>query len=145
MAKEKLKIHDLAIMLQRIPELVDPVIYGGVAYLGWKAFGGVSGALFGPIALKLAQANNMAAGAAGVAGLATLGISHGVGIDFQGMVTALLDPDMVIIDGELMSKKNVIAPTISGTFPFELKCPEGYELKRGPSAAFCVKKDVTET
>lgn len=139
MVKEKLTLDQLTKLLGNIPKVVDPIIYGGLAYLGLKTFGGLGGALFGPVALKLAMSSNMPAGASGVAGLATLGVAHGLGIDFQGMVEALLDPTQVYVDGELIPKDETIAPSLSEKFPYELKCPEGYKLVKGPSIAVCVK------
>ena len=57
--------------------LPDYLIYAALAYLGFETFGhSIGGAVFGPIALKLAQSPNIAASVSGVTGLALLGAAY---------------------------------------------------------------------
>ena len=56
-------------------DILDVITNAGVAYVGYKSTGHWSGGLLGLVALKLAQAPNLPASVAGVATLATLGIS----------------------------------------------------------------------
>jgi hypothetical protein len=120
----------------RIQEATDAIINIALAYYGVKAFGHIGGAIIGPISLKLATARNEVAGAAGVAGLAILGVASTGRV--QDIVEALINPDIVLVDGQRFEADQIVAPSFSPDFPYELTCPEGYTLKRGPSAAFCV-------
>ncbi|GAI62631.1 unnamed protein product [marine sediment metagenome] len=56
----------------------------------------------------------------------------------QDIVDALFDPDVYLVDGQKYTRDEIIAPSVSPDFPYDFVCPEGYTLKRGPSAAFCV-------
>lgn len=51
----------------------------------------------------------------------------------------LWEGEVAIIGGTTYSVEagEVIAPLVSDVFPFDFYCPDGYELKRGPSAAVC--------
>ncbi len=124
----------------RIQEATDAIINIALAYYGVKAFGHIGGAIIGPISLKLATARNEIAGFAGVVGLAALGVASTTGV--QEGIAALLSPDLMVVDGHLYTSGEVVAPSFSPDFPYELTCPEGYTLKRGPSAAFCVPNPV---
>lgn len=57
--------------------LPDYLLNAALAYLGWEAFQDPIGLIYGPVALKLATASNVIAGAAGVVGLTLLGLSFG--------------------------------------------------------------------
>jgi len=118
-----------------ISQLRDAILDIGLVYFGIRAFG-LHGAIIGPVSLRLATAMNPIAGAAGVIGLVTMGLCNQGPV--QDFITAMLDPGQVMVGGELMPIENVVAPSFSPDFPYELICPEGYDLKRGPSAAFCV-------
>lgn len=62
--------------IDRLP-VVDTILNIGLAYLGYELTKDWKGALIGPIALKLATANNIVAGGAGIATLAFLGLTGG--------------------------------------------------------------------
>ncbi|MBA7530981.1 hypothetical protein ES705_23192 [subsurface metagenome] len=124
----------------RIQEATDGIINLALAYYGVKAFGHIGGAIIGPISLKLATARNEVAGAAGVAGLACLGLASTGRV--QDIVEALINPEIVLVDGQRFGADEVVAPSFSPDFPYELTCPDGYRLVRGPSAAFCVPNPV---
>lgn len=57
-------------------KLVDIVLKGGIAFLGWRTANHPIGAIYGLAALRMATSSNLAAGAAGVAGLASIGIAQ---------------------------------------------------------------------
>ena len=120
----------------RIQEATDAIINLALAYYGVKAFGHIGGAIIGPISLKLATARNDVAGAAGVAGLAALGLASTGRV--QDIVEALINPELVLVDGQRFDRDQIVAPSFSPDFPYELTCPVGHRLVRGPSAAFCV-------
>lgn len=120
----------------RLQGATDAIINLALAYYGVKAFGHIGGAIIGPISLKLATARNEVAGAAGVAGLALLGVASTGRV--QDIVEALINPEVVLVDGQRFGRDQIVAPSFSPDFPYELTCPEGYTLKRGPSAAFCI-------
>lgn len=67
----------LSLVAANSNKLIDTVTKVGVAYVGYKAVDHWSGALTGLVALKLATANNLAAGIAGVATLTGLGVMAG--------------------------------------------------------------------
>ena len=52
----------------------------------------------------------------------------------------LWEGDVAIIGTEVYdtTKGEVTMPLISGTFPYDFYCPEGFKLVRGPSSAACV-------
>lgn len=58
-----------------VAQIVDALIYGGVAIQGALVMNDPRGALIGPIGLKLAQSPNLIAGGAGIAVLAALGLA----------------------------------------------------------------------
>lgn len=120
----------------RISDVSNAILDVALAYYGVKAFGHIGGAIIGPISMRLATSMNAVAGAAGVAGLAALGLASTGRI--QDIVDALVDPALVLVDGERFDRDQVIAPSVSPDFPWDFVCPEGYKLVRGPSAAFCV-------
>lgn len=66
--------------IDRAKAIMDFATRAGTAYLGYQAFekqvpgSGLSGAIVSQIALRLAEANNVASGAAGVATLSGMGI-----------------------------------------------------------------------
>jgi len=64
-------------ILDRGKQIVDLALNLGLAYLGAKHFKHPVGALFGPIALKLARSENVVAGTSGVIGLVSLGVAVG--------------------------------------------------------------------
>lgn len=70
------KLEELFRELLKNPEkLAEAAVMAGLAYLGWERSGrSWAGALWGPVSLKMAEADNLVSGAAGVAGLAGLGI-----------------------------------------------------------------------
>lgn len=77
------KLGPLKEILDRIPKMIDPLIYGGVAYFGHKAsekLGAkfpvtLSGSLVAMLALKLAtQSRNVVGGSAGIAVLSAIGV-----------------------------------------------------------------------
>ena len=61
-------------VIEKSDKLLDAATKVGVAYVGYKAHDHWSGALAGLVALRLANANNLAAGIAGVATLTGLGV-----------------------------------------------------------------------
>ncbi len=67
-------INATAKIMEHLPKAVDVSVNIGLAYIGAKMARHWSGALYGPVALKLAQSPNIASGVAGVTGLAALGI-----------------------------------------------------------------------
>jgi len=123
-----------------ISDVRDAVLDLALAYFGIKAFGRLEGAIIGPISLRLATSMNVVAGAAGVAGLGIMGLCSTGRV--QDIVEALFDPDVYLVDGHKYTRDEIIAPSFSPDFPYELVCPEGYDLKRGPSAAFCVLRPL---
>jgi len=124
-----------AIDNSNIKQLTDAFLYGAAAYFGFKAFG-FNGLMVGPIALKLAMAENIVPATSGVVTLALIGAANTSPV--QDMITAITDPNQVLVDGVLYPREQVIAPSTNPNFPYDFVCPEGYTLKRGPSAAFCV-------
>ena len=70
-------------VIERSDRILDAATKIGVAYVGYKAADHPSGALAGLVALKLANANNLAAGVAGVATLTALGITSVAKQQFQ--------------------------------------------------------------
>lgn len=124
-------------------EAVDLLINGGLAYLGVHAFRPqgtahfVGSALFGPVAMKLAQAENIPAGLSGVVGLTILGVAQSG--EAQEVIAALLDPNMGYVEGDLVPLDELLPPIIvDGVWT----CPEGYHLVAGPSAAVCKRDDI---
>lgn len=63
-------------MLDRGGTIIDLFTKGGLAYLGYNATKHWTGALTALILLKLATSDNLAAGAAGVAGLTAIGATN---------------------------------------------------------------------
>ncbi len=122
-----------------VGQLIDALLYGSAAYFGFKAFG-FNGLMVGPIALKLAMAENIVPATSGVVTLALIGAANTSPV--QDAITALTDPNQVLVDGVLYPKDQVIPATISPEPPWAFVCPEGYTLKRGPSAVFCVLTPV---
>lgn len=72
--QEKLDLEQLSRLTQLADKVPDLFMKAGVAYIGIKATGHWTGALTALVALRLAQANNLAAGAAGVTALTGIGL-----------------------------------------------------------------------
>ena len=93
-----------------------------------KAFGHIGGAIIGPISLKLATARNEVAGAAGVAGLAILGVASTGRV--QDIVEALINPDIVLVDGQRYGHDEIVRPSFGPDFPYELKEDEPFMFEQ---------------
>ncbi len=115
---------------------VDAFVNAGLAIAGYQVMKDWKGLLIGPIGLKLAQSQSIVASTSGVVTLALLGLASTSQV--QDIISALLDPDQVMVGGKIYPQDKIQRPHFSDKFPYELMCNEGYELKRGPSAAFCV-------
>ena len=83
-------IRDNAIkFLEKHP--IDILLNGGLAYLGTQEIGGVGGALYGPVCLKLATSDTESAAIVGIAGLIALGACPWLKMPFTEGVKAFLD------------------------------------------------------
>ncbi|GAG65508.1 unnamed protein product [marine sediment metagenome] len=75
--------------IDRAKTILDIATRAGTMYLGYNAFerhlpgSGLSGAIVSQIAMKLATTNNLAAGAAGVATLSSMGILNLIDLENQ--------------------------------------------------------------
>lgn len=97
---------------QKPKDLGEIALMIGLAYAGYDAFHTWKGALWGPVSLKLAQTQGgtpPVAQAAGVGGLAVLGLA--LGVDKQGGY-----------------KTPPIGPQKEFILTFGESCPEGYSL-----------------
>ena len=65
----------IAKFIEHSDRLINTATKLGVAYVGYKANNHWSGALTGLVALRLAESNNLAAGIAGTATLAVIGLT----------------------------------------------------------------------
>jgi hypothetical protein len=63
-------------IIDRTDKLIDAFTKIGVAYTGFNATGHWTGALIALVGLRLAEANNLASGVAGVATLTALGLGN---------------------------------------------------------------------
>ena len=109
-------------------KIIDYLLYGGLAYAGYELFQDWKGALFGPVALRLAQSGNLAAGASGVAGLLLLGVAGGYGPNFEidrdaftGLGVAIPEKDECPTG--MVKKKCLIDGQWYCRFPNQSACP----------------------
>lgn len=99
----------------KISDFINVFLNLGLAYAGAETFKDWKGAFIGPIALKLAQSENIIAGTAGVATLGILGFAFAVGRGPE-------EP-----------------PQTPGVGPFAPgECPEGYTLMIKMGGYHCV-------
>jgi hypothetical protein len=71
-----------------VRDVAEVALMASLAYMGWERLGGLSGAVLGPISLKLATSpQNAISQIAGVGGLAFLGASYGVTVPSENLDT----------------------------------------------------------
>lgn len=75
MVKEDL-INEVVSKLDKLGHVPDLFLKGGLAYLGYRSTGNVGGAITALVGLRLAEGNNLAGGAAGVAALSLIGLGN---------------------------------------------------------------------
>ena len=116
----------------RAQDLVNAFLNIGLAYAGYEIFRDWKGALLGPISLKLATSNNLAAGTAGVVGLASLGLAAGAGKKLSEIL--LIDvPDPPEIPGPGQTDPETGEP--------KGRCGENMTLMIRMGALLCVPDD----
>jgi hypothetical protein len=75
-------------ILDNIDQPGEIALDAGLAFLGYQVFGNWKGALWGPISLRLARAQNEAAGISGITGLVSLGLAAAI-IDVPAFYEAM--------------------------------------------------------
>lgn len=102
----------------------------GLALAGFQVFQSWQGALWGPVSLKLATSENLAAGIAGVAGLATLGLASGS----AGLQNFIADPWGAIQE----DTEHLLAGDPVYDEPIEGVCSGGKLLMQRQGVQICV-------
>jgi len=104
-----------------IKDWADVLLYIGLGYLSYEKLGKQwPSALFGPIALKLAQSPNIAASVSGVGSLAALGVATAFGEELAEIKDAAVNYASGIAD-----VYKTVAAGEYFTVPFMEQCPTG--------------------